>query len=794
MTSESDREPYIGRPLKRTEDPRLIRGLGQYVEDIVLPGLAHLAFVRSPHAHARVIALGTEAARRAPGVVGVATAADLASLRPLPFMATLPGLTHALCPYLAGAIVDSTGVPVAAVVAESAALARDAAGLVEVEYEPLAAAVDAERSLVPGASLAHLDFETNQAFSWPLKGGDVEAAFARAAHVVGVRLDHNRLAGAPMEPRGVLARYDAGSDELTLWLTTQNPFLARADLAAVLGFPEHKLRVIAPDVGGGFGVKGPLYREEIVAAWLARRLGRPIRWVSTRSEDLLTTIQARAAVSEAEGAVTAEGELIGLRAKAVFDLGAHLLALSLVPPMSHATHIFGPYRIQNAELVSAGAYTNTAPTGPYRGSGRPVGVYLIERLMDEAARVTGLDPVEIRRRNFVSPEAFPHRTPFGVAYDSGNYARALDRVVELADYQGLRREQAAARLRGEIMGIGVAAYVESTNVLGWESGVVRVERSGAITAVTGSSPHGQGHETTFAQVIADQLGVGPDEVVVRHGDTQGAPQSIGTFGSRSAGLGGSALAQAAVEVREKARRLAARLLEASPEDLQVVRGGFQVKGMPERIAGWGRIGEFAHRPMGLPPQETPGLEATAFFRQDQPSWSFGAGLAVVRVAGDTGQVRLERFIAVDDCGNAINPLLVDGQIVGGFAQGFGQAMLERVAYGEDGQLLDGDPHGLRDPAGRRHAGAGGRSHGDTVPAQPAGRQGRGRGERLCRAPRHRERGAGCAGALRCAPPRHAPHRREDLARHPRVARGETATYLFAVGTGRPGTLTPTAPR
>ena len=687
--SMGDREPYVGRPLKRTEDPKLITGRGQYVDDITLPGLAHLAFLRSPHAHARVAALRTDAARSAPGVIKIATAGDLGPLRPLSFMATVPGLKQVPCPYLAGAVVDATGVPVAAVVAESPSMARDAADLIQVEYEPLPAVADPERGLEPGAPLAHPELGTNQAFSWPLKGGDAESAFARAAHVVKVRLDHNRLAGAPMEPRGVLARYDSGSDELTLWLTTQNPFLARADLATVLGFPEHKLRVIAPDVGGGFGVKGPVYREEIVAAVLARQLGRPVRWMSSRTEDLLTTIQARAAVSEAEAAVSADGEVIGLRGRSVFDLGAHLLGLSLVPPLSASTHIFGPYRIQNAELLSVGVYTNTAPTGPYRGSGRPVGVYVIERLMDEAARVTRLDPVEIRRRNFIPPDAFPHRTPFGVAYDSGSYARALDRVVELADYQRLRRDQAAARARGEIVGVGVAAYVESTNVLGWESGVVRVERSGKVTAVTGSSPHGQGHETTFAQIIADQLGVAHEDVIVRHGDTLGAPQAIGTFGSRSAGLGGNALAQAAAEVREKGRRLAARLLEASPDDLQLGRGGFQVKGVPEKVVGWDRVGEFAHRGMGLPPEEKPGLEATVFFRQDQPSWSFGAGLAVVRIDRDTGQARVERFVAVDDCGNAINPLLVDGQIVGGFAQGLGQTMLERIVYGEDGQLLTG---------------------------------------------------------------------------------------------------------
>jgi aerobic carbon-monoxide dehydrogenase large subunit len=688
-TSEGDRQPYVGRPVRRTEDAKLVTGRGQYVDDIKMPGLVHLAFLRSPHAHARVTSLRTDTARRAPGVIRVATAADLGPLGPLPFMAMLPGLKHVRCPYLAGPVVDSTGVPVAVVVAESAVLARDAAELIEVEYEPLPPIADPERGLEPGAPLSHPELGTNQAFSWPMKGGDVEGAFARASRVVKVRLDHGRLAGVPMEPRGVLARYDAGPEELTLWLTTQNPFLSRADLAAVLGFPEHKLRVIAPDVGGGFGVKGPLYREEIVAAALARQIDRPLRWMSTRTEDLLTTIQARAAVSEAEGALTADGELIGVRGKTIFDLGAHLLGLSIVPPMSHATHIFGPYRIQNAELLSLGVYTNTAPTGPYRGSGRPVGVYLIERLMDEAARVAGLDPVEIRRRNFISPDAFPHRTPFGVAYDSGNYARAMDRVVELADYPRLRRDQAAARQRGEIFGIGVAAYVESTNVLGWESGVVRVERSGKVTAITGSSPHGQGHETTFAQIIADQLGVAHEDVIVRHGDTLGAPQSIGTFGSRSAGLGGNALAQAAAEVREKGRRLAARLLEASPDDLQIGRGGFQVKGVPEKTIGWDRVGEFAHRGMGLPPEEKPGLESTVFFRQDQPSWSFGAGLAVVRIDRDTGQVRIERFVAVDDCGNAINPLLIDGQIVGGFAQGLGQTMLERIVYGEDGQLLTG---------------------------------------------------------------------------------------------------------
>ena len=678
---------YVGRPLKRVEDPRLISGRGQYVADLDLPGVAALAFLRSPHAHARILAIRADRARAVPGVLRVITARDLGPLRPTPYMATVPGLKAVPFPCLARDVVDATGVPVAAVLAENAAIAHEAVQLIEVDYNPLPAVTDPVRALTAGAPLVHPEIGTNEAFNVPMKGGDVTAAFARATHVVRVRTEHNRIAGAPMEPRGVAARYDGGSGELTVWTTTQNPFLARADLATMLGFAEHRLRVIAPDVGGGFGVKGPVYREEVIAAWLAIELRRPVRWISTRHEDLLTTLHARAAVTDAEAAISAEGEILGLRATTIFDLGAHLLSLSIVPPLSYAIHVLGPYRLPNVELTNVGAYTNTAPTGPYRGSGRPVGVYVIERVVDEAARVTGIDPVEIRRRNFIAPDAFPYRTALGVAYDSGNYGRALDRVVELADYAALRRRQAEARTRGEVVGIGVAAYVESTNVLGWESGVVRVERSGKITAVTGSSPHGQGHETTFAQIIADRLGVDLEDVIVRHGDTQGAPQSIGTFGSRSAGLGGSALAQASLEVREKGRRLAAHLLEAGVDDVEPVRGGFQVRGAPHRIVGWDRLGDVAHRGAGLPASESPGLESTVFFRQDHPAWSFGAGLAVVRIDRDTGRVCLERFIAVDDCGNAINPLLVDGQIVGALAQGIGQALLEHVVYGEAGELL-----------------------------------------------------------------------------------------------------------
>ncbi len=685
----TDSSPYIGRPLKRTEDPKLITGQGSYVDDLKPAGLAHLVFLRSPHAHARVRSLGVKAASKAPGVIGVFTARDLGHLRQIPYLRLFPGMKPPPLPFLAEGVVHAVGIPVAAVVAESPALGRDAAELIEVEYESLPAIADPEAALRPEAPLVHPELGTNQAFAFPMKAGDVAAAFAQADYTVKVRVEHNRLAGAPMEPRGVLAQYDPHADELTIWLTTQSPFMARAALSEALDFPEQRLRVIAPEVGGGFGVKGPVYREEVVAAALARKIGRPVKWVSTRSEDLHTTLHGRGSVAEAEASVTKDGEVTGLKIKIIFNMGAHLLSQSLVPPMSHSGHILGGYRIQNVELVSIGAYTNTGPTGPYRGSGRPEGNYLIERVMDEAARVVGLDPIEIRRRNFIPPDAFPYRTAFGTPYDSGEYAKALDRVLELADYAGLRREQAEARGRGGIMGIGMSTYVESTGVLGWESGVVRVERTGKVTAVTGSSPHGQGHETTFAQIIADHLGVAYEDVSVRHGDTLGAPQAIGTFGSRSVALGGSALAQASIEVREKGRRLAARLLEARPEDIQPIRGGFQVVGVPERQVIWARVAEFAYAPMGLPPEESPGLEATVFFRQDRSAFSFGACIVVVRVDRETGQPRLERLFAVDDCGNVINPLLVEGQIVGGLAQGIGQALVEHIVYGEDAQLLTG---------------------------------------------------------------------------------------------------------
>lgn len=679
---------YVGQALKRVEDRRLLTGVGRYVDDFKLPGLLHVALLRSPHAHARIIRIQTEAARSIPGVVAVVTGAEVSHLGPLPVIRMIPSMKVPPHPILADSVVRATGVPVAAVVADDPSRARDASERIEVEYDPLPAVADPEAARGPGAPLLFSELGTNLSFTHTWREGDAEAAFAAADHVARLRIVQRRLAAVPLEPRSVLAHYDQALDELTVWTATQAPFLIRASLAESMGFPEQKIRVVAPEVGGGFGVKGSPYREEVIVAFLALRLGRPVKWVSSRSEDLLTTQHGRGAVAEGELAVTREGKVTGLRAKIIYELGAHLSNSAAIPPSRHAVLLPGAYTIDNVEIETAGVFTNGGPTGAYRGAGRPEAAFMIERLMDEGAWLLNLDPAEIRRRNFIPPTAFPYRTATGQVYDSGNYEAAMDKALELIGYQKLRREQAAARERGELLGIGLATYVEPSGI-GWESGSVRFERTGTVTVVTGSSPHGQGHETTFAQIVADALGVDPQDVAVRHGDTRGAPQGVGTFGSRSVALGGSALLKASAELREKGRKLAATLLEAAVEDVQPAASGFQVKGVPDRKITWRQVADLAYRGIGLPKGEPPGLEATVFFNPGQETFSFGASVALVRIDPETGHVHLLQFASVDDCGTIINPLLVAGQLVGGLAQGIGQVLLEGIVYDEAGQLLTG---------------------------------------------------------------------------------------------------------
>jgi len=672
--------------MKRVEDRRLLVGAGRYVDDVSPPGTVHVHFVRSPHAHARITKLDVTAAWAADGVVEVVTATDLSALGARAINTFFPKTKAAPDSFLAHETVRTVGEPVIAVVADSPTRARDAAERITIAYEPLPALVEPEDALRPGAAALHPTLGENRAVSHTWQAGDVGGAFAAATHVARLSVEQPRLSGVTLEPRAVLASYDPNLDELTVWGSTQAPFRLRGEIASVTGFPESRIRAIAPDVGGGFGVKGTIYAEDILVSWLALRLRRPVKWVATRGEDLQTTQHGRGARAEGELAVAADGRILGLRARIVYSLGARLGFSGAVPPWNHARTLPGAYVVDAVDIASEAAYTTTAPTGAYRGAGRPEGIFLIERLMDEAARGLGMDPADIRRRNFVDADAFPYRTATGVVYDSGDYRRAFDKALALAGYDALRQEQRVARERGEIMGIGLCAYVEPA-AAGWESGSVRIERTGAVTVVTGSSPHGQGHETTWAQIVADVLAVDPSAVVVRHGDTRGVAQGFGTFGSRSTALGGSAVLRAATEVREKARRVAASRLEASSADVVLGDKGFHVAGVPTRTVTWREVADVAYRGTALPPGDEPGLDATVFFKAEAEVWSFGTCVAAVAIDAGTGAVRLTRCAWVDDAGTVVNPLLAEGQLHGSYAQGAGQALLEAVVYDREGQLL-----------------------------------------------------------------------------------------------------------
>jgi carbon-monoxide dehydrogenase large subunit len=680
---------WIGQPLKRREDHRLLVGAGRYVDDLRPLGCAHVALLRSPHAHARIGRLDVEAARKAAGVVTVVTGADVRHLAPMPVNRIMPDMRVPPHPIIAEHVVHAAGTPVAAVVAEDPYVARDALELIEVDYEPLPAAAEPEAALAEGAPTLFPDIERNRSFTRTLRQGDPGRAFAAAARVVSLRVAQSRLSGVPLEPRTVLATFDTSTEELTLWVSCQAPFRIRAETARLLGMPESHVRVIAPDVGGGFGVKTGPYREDILLAWLARRLGRPVKWVATRSEDHITTNQSRGSVCEGELALDGEGHILGLRARVVSPLGSALMNAAPGSPWNHARLLPGAYVVPACEISVTAALTTSTPVSAYRGAGRPEAAFFIERLMDTAARALALDPAEIRRRNFIPSDRFPFRTATGQVYDSGDYAQGLERALAAADYAGLRRAQTERRRQGDIVGIGLASYIEPA-ALGWESGSIRVERSGKVTAITGSSAHGQGHETTFAQIVADHVGVTPDDVTVVHGDTRSGPEGFGTFGSRSVALGGGALVKVAVEVREKGRRIAARLLEAGHQDVIGVAGGFQVVGVPQRRVAWREVATAAYAGgAALPAGETPGLEASTYFQADAEVWSFGSVVCAVSIDPETGRLLVERLVWVDDAGTVINPLLAEGQLHGSLAQGFGQALLEGIVYDRDGQLLTG---------------------------------------------------------------------------------------------------------
>ncbi|MCX7740049.1 MAG: xanthine dehydrogenase family protein molybdopterin-binding subunit [Meiothermus sp.] len=671
---------YIGQPLKRREDGKLVRGRGQYLADLPSGAALHLVLVRSPYAHARLVSISLEEALQTPGVVAVYTAADLPELY-APASGPREGRL-ALHPLLAREQVRYVGEPVVAVLAESRAAAEDAAGRVQVVYDPLPVCADPLEALT--APPLHPSLGTNLALERTVVSGEVGRAFAEAYRVVGARLVEQRVAPAPMEPRGVLATWDGVREALTVWSSTQMPHDLRGALAERLSLAENQVRVVAPDVGGAFGAKINVYPEELLVAYLARRLGRPVRWEEGRNESFTSTIHGRAQVADLEMAFDAEGRVLGLRGRVVADLGAYALETTLGSAPGTLLMLQGPYEIPALELRLQAVYTHATPTGAYRGAGRPEATYYLERLMDMGARALGLDPAELRRRNFIRGP-FPYRTRTGAKYDSGAYEQALDRLLEVSRYAELRAWQAEARKQGRRVGVGLCTYVEITGY-GWETGGVQVNPDGSVLVFTGTSPHGQGTQNAFVQIVAERIGIPPERIQVVQGDTLAVPYGMGTAGSRTLSVGGSAVLQAAEQVRAKMTRIAAHLLEAAPEDLELGEEGFRVRGTDRGVA-LGEVIAAAFSPRKLPPGLEPGLEGRASFTLKEANYPFGAHLAVVEVDPETGQVQVLRYIAVDDCGTVINPLLFEGQQHGGVAQGIGQALYEGIFYDAEGQNL-----------------------------------------------------------------------------------------------------------
>ncbi len=677
---------YVGFPLRRREDLPLLTGLGHFVDDITLPNMLHMAVVRSPHAHARLRAIDTHAAAASPGVAAVVTPGDLPTPIPrLPAAPMYPGVRLALHPLLADQVVRYAGEPVAAVLAEDRYTARDAAERIRVEYEALPAVADLEGALEPGAPVIHPALGSNVVFTLEVGGGDLEAAFGQADVVVEAEMVQPRLAAVPLECRGVVAAYDAARDRLEVWLSTQTPHTARGGIAGVVGIPADRVRVIAPDVGGGFGAKAALYPDEALAAYLAWRMRRPVKWVEDRVENFRAMIHGRGQKARLRAAATREGAILAVEGEILADLGAYCLSVAAVIPSLTPRVALGAYRIPQVRLRLRGVATTRTPTGPYRGAGRPEGAYYIERLMDLVAARLDLDPVELRRRNFI--ETFPYKSPTGLTHDSGNYGALLDRALARAGYARWRDEQARRRrYGGRPIGIGVSTWIE---IAGggelWEEGAVRLEPSGRVTVRTGSSPHGQGHETVFSQIVADVLGVEPEHITVLHGDTDVIPAGIGTFASRSLAIGGSAVAMAADEVRSRVIAAAAGLLEAAPDDLVLGGGCVAVRGAPGRAVTLAAAARAAIP--DAPPEAGSGISASVRFEAERGMVPSGAHVAVVEVDPETGAVRILRYVAVDDCGRVVNPLLVEGQVHGSIVQGIAQALYECVVFDDAGQPL-----------------------------------------------------------------------------------------------------------
>lgn len=698
-------QQLVGTSVKRREDPRLITGHGNFVDDIKLTGMLYAAVLRSPYAHAYIKRIDVSEALKHPKVVAVYTGQDLlGKIKAIPTSWVVPGCN--IKPKdrlpLAHDKVHYTGEGVAFIVAEDRYSARDAMDLIEVEYEELPAVVHQEAAMAEGAPLVHDDVENNLAFLWA--AGEVsDEEFAQAEVVIKERFYEQRVVPNPMETRAAVAQYNPGSGEMTIWCTSQNPHIHRMVYSGVLGIPESKLRIIAPDVGGGFGAKISVYTEEALAAYAARDLKRPVKWVEDRKEHFLATTHARDEVIEVELAGKRDGTLTALRVKNIANMGAYLSTMGAgVPTIDFGLMITGAYKIPKAAAVTYGVYTNTTPTDAYRGAGKPEATYQIERAIDVFAAKIGMDPVEIRRKNLVAKEDFPFINAMGLNYDSGDYFRTLEKALEMVRYDELRQEQEELLKQGRLIGIGISTYVElcglgPSKVAGaigfqgglWENSTVRVHPSGKVSVYTGTSPHGQGAETSFAQIVADKLGVPIEDIEIIHGDTGSISMGWGTYGSRTTPVGGAAVSIAADRVVEKAKKIAAHELEVAVEDLEFENGVFQVKGVPGHTRTFQEIAKAANMAWNLPDGIEPSLEAQAFFDPTNFVYPFGAHICVVEIDPETGEVAIKRYVAVDDVGRVINPMLAEGQVHGGIAQGVGQALWEGAVYDEHGQLLSG---------------------------------------------------------------------------------------------------------
>ncbi len=711
----------LGARIKRVEDPRFITGKGRYLDDIKLAGMTYMSILRSPYAHANIRSIDTAAARAMPGVVLVLVGADI-PYNPLPMAWPAGGVAgirnNINTPrVLATDSVKWTGEGVAAVIAETVAQAVDALEAIVVEWEPLPVVVDAEKATQPGAPQLHENAPNNVVFEWTVgdKAG-TDAALEAAPVIVRQRIVNQRLIPNPMEVRGDIGVYNPGTDEYTIWMSSQTPHIQRLLLSAfVMGIPEHKIRCISPDIGGAFGTKIFCYADMALCLFASKALnGRPVKWVETRRENYQSTIHGRDHITYLEIAGTREGEITGLRVKTYANLGGRLSTIGPgIPTTLYGRVLSGCYRIPNVYCEVTGVYTNTTFVDAYRGAGRPEATYVIERAMDLFADEIGLDPAELRRRNFIAPDKFPYDNPSGLGtasngekiyIDSGNYEPAMDMALATAGYASIDKAKADARARGKYLGIGLSTYIEVCGVapskwIGavgegwgaamWESANLKIHLTGKVVLTMGTQPQGQGHETTYAQIVSSELGIPMDDIIVQHSDTQGTPFGYGSYGSRTASVGGTAAVKAAGKIREKARQYAAHMLEAAVDDIEVVGAEYRVKGSPEKMKTLQEVVFALDLGFSLPAGMEPYLDETAYYDTPNCTWPFGTHVAIVEIDEETGKVDLVRYVAVDDVGKKINPMIVDGQLHGGIAQGVGQALWEGAVYGDDGQLLSG---------------------------------------------------------------------------------------------------------